>query len=87
MKLFLGFFLILIFHMSISAYLVIFGNINSNSQKYLLIFYGMTFLVCHIIYSLVFIFITGLRWISLNVNSYCLEEIFFKLSVWMAEFF
>ena len=86
-KLFLGFFLILILHVSISAYLVIFGNINSNSQKNLLIFYGMTFVLYHIIYWLVFIFITGLRCISLNVPSFCFEEIFFLSSASMAEYF
>ena len=85
-KFIIGFIFFFIIHLAVSIFLIIFGIIYSKSQKYFILFYLLTFAVYLFLYLLHFLLITILRTISLCVNSDYFEEIFFKVSVWMAEF-
>ena len=87
-KFIIGFILIFVINILIIFYFIVFGNIiSSKAQSIFLIFFISSLAGYHIAYAIIFFFITLMRWISLRVEYDYLEEIFFKVSVWMADIF
>jgi hypothetical protein len=87
-KFIIGFILIFAINILITFYFLVFGNIiSSKAQLNFLIFFILSFVGYHIAYAIIFFLITLMRCISLHVESDYLEEIFFNVSVWMADIF